>query len=84
MKISDACTGMLSGDNDAFKNQKSEKHIHFIHNVHYSSLTSKTALLISLALSVINQKHKWKDSRRGVIIYFPKYRHLILVTFHCH
>ena len=52
MKMSRACSGMLSSENDEFKFLKTAKHKMHVHHVHNSSRACVTVLSLRTSLSL--------------------------------
>ena len=73
MKMSGACSGMLSTENNDFKFLKTAKkqkmHVHYVHN----SSRARVTCFISPNQLVVDQKHV-TVAKGQYYIFFPKYR----------
>ena len=66
MKMSRACSGMLSSKNEDFQILKNcQKHKMHVHHVHHSSMVRVTVLSLQNQL-VVGQKHERNSSQRAI------------------
>ena len=76
MKMSRACSGMLSTENDDFKFLKTAINIKCTYH------SSRANCFISPNELVVDQKHECNNSQRAVLHIFRNIEISILVTFH--
>ena len=81
MKMSRACSGMLSSGNDDFKFLKTLKNIKCMCTTG-TMVPGLCNCFISLTKLVGDQKHEHNSSQRAVLYIFRNIEILILVAFH--
>ena len=79
MKMSRACSGMSSSENDFKFLKTAKKHKMHVHQGHHSSRGRVTVLSLKIRFVV---DHERSSSQRAVLYIFQNIEILMLVTFH--
>ena len=82
MKMSRACTGMLSYENNAFKFSKKLRKPQTVRASRAPYFQDPWNFYFSTNQSALHQKHERKSSRRAVLYIFQNIEIWILITFH--